>query len=113
MVQNIEGVAFGANAYYNMLHYLTNAGKLKAVQGGMKWLTLTPTRPMKQITIKLRGKVKRMNDKTFFGVMVFCPSAGTNNQIMPVSDTTDLVHVTAQMRVRYNEWNSEFNMKKV
>ncbi len=113
MVQNIEGVAFSPNTYYNGLHYLTNANKLKSVQGGLKWLTLTPQRPVRTIKLKLRGKVKRMNDKTFYGVLVFMPSSGGSNQLMPVSDTTDVVHVTAVIRTRFNEWNSEFNMKKV
>ncbi len=113
MVQSIEGVAFGANAYYNMLHYLTNSGKLKSVQGGLKWITLTKNRPVKEITLRLRGKVRRMNDKTFFGVLVYVPKAGNAQQLMAASDTTDVTHVYAIIRNRYNEWNSEFNHKKV
>ncbi len=113
MVQNIEGVAFSTNEFYDGLHFLTIANKLKAVQGGLKWLTLTKNRPVREINIKLRGKTKAMNDKTFFGVLVFCPSAGSSNQLMAVSDTTDVTHVYAQVRVRYNEWNAEFNHKKV
>ncbi len=113
MVQNIEGVAFGNGLYYNMLHYLTNANKLKAVQGGLKWIILDANRPVRKFRIKLRSKSKRMVDKQFFGLLVGVPSSGDNNQLMPVSDTTDLVHVLAHMRVRYNEWNPEFNHKMV
>ncbi len=111
--QNAEAVAFAVGQYYDMLHFLTNANKLKSVQGGLKWITLTPDRPVKEIRIRLRSKSKRMVDKQFFGVLVIVPSAGTNLQYMPASDTTDLVHMLAKIRVRFNEWNPEFNMKMV
>ncbi len=111
--QNAEAVAFSPGGYYDMLHYLTNAGKLKAVQGGLKWVTLTANNPIKNFKIKLRSKSKRMVDKQFFGVMVFVPSAGKSQQYMPVGDTTDIIHMIASVRTRYNEWNPEFNMKMV
>ncbi len=111
--QVLEGVAFSHGSYYDMLHYMTNSGKLKVTQGGMKWLTLTPNRPIANINIHLRPKVKSMNKYTFFGVMITVPAAGGKFQIPVSGDTTNINHVGVITHVRYNEWNENFNMARV
>ncbi len=113
MAQLLEGVAFVINDYYDMLQYKTNAGKLKAVQGGLKWITLTKNRPYRDIYFKIRSKTKRMNPYTFFGCLFTVPPGGTHRCKSVVGDTTAITHVFIDAHVRYNEWNSEFNMKRV
>ncbi len=111
--QAVEGITFSHGEYYDMLHFLTNGGKLKRVQGGLKWITLTRNRSTRKIRIRLRGKVKAMNKFTFFGVMCLCLPVASQLQFANAGDTTDLTHVQCSVRYRYNEWNEHFNMRKV
>ncbi len=113
MVQTIEGVVFDINLYYDNLHFMTTAGKLKSVQGGLKWVTMTRDRPVKKFRIKLRSKVKRMNKHTFMGVLTTCPSAGNRFQYHSAAETTDVNHVVVTMHTRYNEWHQDFNFRKI
>ncbi len=111
--QGIEAVAFSSEAYYDMLHYQTNSGKLKTIQGGLKWITLTRQRPFINIPIRLRSSTKFMNPFTFFGILLHCPSASTDEQYQSASETTDLSHIWCTVKYRYSEWNQDFNFKKV
>ncbi len=111
--QIIEGVTFKENQYYDMLHYLTNGNKLKTLQGGLKWIILTKDRPHRKIRIRLRRKVKAMNKFTFFGCMTTVPAAGGLHQFAVVGDTTNVNHVRVDWQVRFNEWNHDFNNKRV
>ncbi len=111
--QTIEGVAFNPTEYYNMKHYYTNAGALKSVEGGLKWVTLTRDRPVRKFKIRMRSRTKRMNPYTFFGVLVYCPKNNTDYQFTEAGDTTDLNHVRTHFIVRYNEWNQSFDFDKV
>ncbi len=111
--QVLEGVTFAQNDYYDMLHYKTNGPKLKSVQGGLKWRTITRNRPVHKVQFKLRRKTKFMNPFTFFGVMVGAQNSGTSEQFALATDTTDIPHLHYTFRYRYNEWNQDFNFKKV
>ncbi len=111
--QVLEGVAFSSNVYYNALKFMTIAGKLKSVQGGLKWLTLTSNRPVRTVGIKLRSKTKAMNEFTFFGVLIYVPKVDTDEQIATANDTTNIDHVSVDVTTRFNEWNEDFNMKMI
>ncbi len=112
--QVLEGVAFDINAYYNMLDYQTNSGKLKTLQGGLKWFTLDSFRNhSKTFDIRIRPKVKFMNPHTFFGVLIGMPAASTNYQDPVVADTTNINHLSVNIHTRFNEWNENFDFKKV
>ncbi len=111
--QVLEGVAWQPGLYYDMLHFQTNSNKLKVCQGGLKSVTLTPNKPVASFKIRLRNKTKRMNKFTFFGILVSVPGVGSRNQYAVAADTANLNHVAVNMVTRYNEWNPEFNMKKV
>ncbi len=111
--QGIEGVTFNQHNYYNMLHYYTNKGKLKSVQGGLKWGTLTQRFPTARIRIRQRPDTKAQNPYTFFGVLVFVPSSDDLHQIPIASETTNITHVKMFSYSRFNEWNADFNFKKI
>lgn len=111
---NAEGVAFNANVFYNAIHYHTIAGKLKTVQRGLKWLTLTPNRPIASINIRLASKSKRMNPYNYFGVLVHVPAVGNEHQNPVTADITAATnYVRMDFAYRYNEWNQDFNFKKI
>ncbi len=110
----LEAVAFFPIVYYNMLHFMTNSGKLKATQSGLKWVELSANRPTRQFDIMIRPKVKRMNKFTYFGVLVHCPINTDQDQNVSADDTTAATdYVRCSMRTRYSEWNQDFNSRKV
>lgn len=114
LTQVLEYITFTTGDYYDMLQYMTNGHKLRTVQGGLKWGTLTRNRPNQTIRFRLRGKTKRMNPYTFWGILLLVPRIDTVDQIHIGADATiDMQHVDVMMTTRYNEWNQEFDFKKV
>ncbi len=113
MTQVLEAVAFSIDGYYDALQFLTISGKMKVCQRGLKWFTLTDTHPTKTIRINIDRKVKTMVKKAFMGLLVGFPAVGNNFQIPVAADTTVINHIGVDVFTRYNEWNQEFNMKKV
>ncbi len=111
--QVLEGVAFQPNKFYDAIQYYTNANKIKSCVGGLKWFTLSRNRPIANIKIKLRSKVKRMNPYTFFGVMTFVPQVDSYEQIPTSGDTTNIPHVAVSSETRYYEWNQDFDFGRV
>ncbi len=112
--QQIEGVAFSPTSYYNAIHYQTIAGITKASARGLKFITLTPNRPVAKIRIHIDSKVKRMNEYTFFGLIVGCQSVDNEFQYVTTADITAATkYVYADVVFRYNEWNGDFNFKRV
>ncbi len=110
---NIEAVNFNVDDYYDTLNYSNIAGKLKNVQGGLKWRTLTQRHPQITIDIRLRPKVKAMNPYTFFGLLVHVPNADDIRQVPVSSETSAINHVHATIFTRYYEWQQDFNFKRV
>ncbi len=110
-----EGVAFNADTYYDALQFYTNGGKLKACQGGIKWFTLTRRRPVIKYRVKIRPKVKRMNEYTFLGVNIIGQAQNSDYQhgvdVRDFGDSTQYVDVDWQ--IRYLEWNDLFDHGKV
>ncbi len=111
----IEGVAFSAATYYNMLHFQTNRGKLKKVQGGLKYEILNGNRPFIKKQFFIRPKVKAMNMFTYFGALLHVPVQGGTEQIGVITRdyTAATQYVDIDWNIRYNEWNPEFNMSVV
>ncbi len=112
--QVIEGVAFNVGTWYNSIHFQTNAGKIKSVTRGLKWITLTQTRPVAKVKIAIDSKTKRMNEFTFFGVLIHCPILGGIHQIPSAGDITAATnYVSVDTFCRYNEWNHDFNHRMI
>lgn len=109
----LEKVDFDIDLYYDSLHYKTIAGKLKNCSGGIKWIKLTKNHPYTTFNIKIRGKIKRMNPYTYFGVLILTPRVDSEYQIPIGTDTTAIAHVQTKVTSRYNEWHQNFNMEKL
>ncbi len=112
--QKIEAVAFDPLAFYNALHYMTIANKLKTCQRGLKWITLTPNRPTVNVKIHIDNKVKAMNEYSAYMVLVHVPSVPSAFQI-PITDdiTAASPYVTVDWHSRWNEWNEDFNSRMI
>lgn len=111
--QILECVAWNTLNYYDALHYMTIAGKLKHIQRGLKWFTLSRSKPIKKFRLFISGKSKRMVPYSQTSVMTYVPSAGTKEQYAIVSDTTNVSHISVDFGYRYNEWNQDYDMKLV
>ncbi len=107
--QGIEGVTFNQVTYYDALQYMKIAGKLKSVQHGLKWYTLTKRHPFVNIPIHLDSSVKRMNKKSLFAIMIHVPIADDQHQIVNTQDITAATqYVKGVFRNRFNEWHEKF-----
>ncbi len=110
----LEAVAFSSPQFYDMMHFMTNSGKLKAASGGLHWTVLDANHPVKDFDIRIVPKVKRMNKFTYFGLLVHCPINTANDQIAKAGDITAATqYVDCTVRCRYSEWNLDFNSRKV
>ena len=45
--------------------------------------------------------------------MTYLPQADSDYQIPPAADVTNVNHVWVDYQCRFNEWNQDFNFKKV
>ncbi len=112
--QVMEGVAFNPTAFYNVLHWTTIRGMLKSSQRGLKWLTLTPNKPVANISISIDSKVKAMNEYTLYALLVHVHGVDEVYQNVVTADiTASTNYVGAQVWFRYNEWNPDFNFKRI
>ncbi len=110
----LEAVAFDPDNFYNMMHFMTNSGKLKAASGGLHWFTLDANRPTREFNIDIVPKVKRMNKFTYFGCLIHVPIHAVTDQIINTGDITAATqYVECSVRARYSEWNIDFNPRKV
>lgn len=112
--QKLESIAFDPELFYDALNYYTIAGKLKTIQDGLRWITLTKQNPSRNILIKQKRDTKRMNPYTYNGVIIYVPGVDTLDQIvMGGADTTaDLPHIVVNASMRYLEWNNKFHNER-
>ncbi len=108
-----ENVAFDIGLYYDAINYMTISDKLKKVQDGLRWITLTQQNPTRLIKFNIKSNVKALNPYTFLGHMVIVPLASTRYQIPVTADTSNATSLWVEYRCRYLEWNDNFNFDRV
>ncbi len=105
-----ESTIFDDNIFYDAMQYYTNRNMLKKVIGKMHRVIVNRDRPYRYYSNRFTSPmVKRINDYTFCGVLVWTKKSGDVDQIPLAGDTTDINHVDCKCIVRYNEWNPEFD----
>ena len=108
---HLESGTIDIDQFYDTLQYRPKiSGKLKAVQRGIKWYTLTKERPYRIIDIKLGSKSKAMIPYSSMVVNIIHPEVGTEYQVPIDADATTVMHLDIDVKARYNEWNPDFNM---
>jgi hypothetical protein len=108
----VERVAFDIDLFYDALNYYTISDKLKKVQDGLQWFTLTKQNPQRLIRFNIRSNVKSINPYAFLGHLIIVPQTGTKYQIPINADTTAIAHLNVDYRCRYLEWNDNFNHER-
>ncbi len=106
----LEQVAFDKELFWDASQYYTNAAMLRKVTGRMHSVTLYRDREYKYFSRNFTyPSVKRGNPYTFCGILFHLPQAGTAEQNLIVTETTDIDHVHISLACRFNEWNPEFD----
>lgn len=110
--QGQEEITFDMDLYYDAIKYYTIADKIKAVTGGMRWLTLSENHPTRRVLIHQKSKTKRMNPYTYKGVLWGVPKAGSKYQIPISADVTSGVTMVVEQQTRFLEWNDMFHSER-
>ncbi len=112
---NLESVAFDTELFFDALHYYSNSGMLKKSIGRWTTVTILKDRPFffssNNFTLPM---IKRANPYTFCGMLVHVPQSDSFDQLTRVGDTTAAgAGVNVQCRIRYDEWNPNFDQTAV
>jgi len=119
--QQPEGVAFDQNLYFNALHYYTNRSMLRKVTDRFKTHYLNGfleddinfnRKIVRSYSNHQNSIAKYMNPYTFVGELFNLPQASFRNQYQNASSTTAIEHLTVQGRVRFMEYNPDFNFAR-
>ncbi len=119
--QQAEGVAFDAEMYFDALHYYTNKEMLRSVTGRMKSHYINGDLAKDRRTFEkiatgfTRGTpsmCKFQNPYTFCGELFHCYQAGDKMQFAKTGDVTAVEHLSVMGRVRFSEYNPDFNFAR-
>ncbi len=111
--QAIEGIAYGTQGFYNAIHYKTISGKLKTLTDGIRWHIIKRQNPVHTHRFRIHRSSKHANPYMYAGLIIGAPAVDNQDQIPVAAETTNVNHLFIQTRVRYNEWNENFNFKPV
>lgn len=111
--QAIEGTAFDYEKYFEAKRHYTNAGKLNAVAPRIFFKTATRYKDAIFSFKVLNRRVKRMNPYAACGFIIFVVKSDANKQAYNAGQFTTQSVVAVKTQYLYNEWNDDFNMKRV
>ncbi len=119
--QQPEQVAFDMEMFFDAMHYYTNKEMLRQVTEPMKRITLGG-HYSKDISVRERiftyfnnvvpSMCKFMHPYTFCGGLFHLPKEATQNQYIISGGLTNVEHVTVLGRVRFNEYNPDYNRSR-
>lgn len=114
----VESVAFDEALFWDMKHFGTNSAMLNKVTGKMKSFSVSRDKPFFFSSSNFtHPNVKRINPYTFCGVLIHVPPAAptideTGQQAVS-TELTPIEHIHFSSRVRYDEWNPNFDQTVV
>jgi hypothetical protein len=109
---NVEGCNFNHGTIEQYLRRGGMAAIIKDCLGGMIPETVVQERPYKmpRTWFSPPGKVKRMNEFTYFGLGIEIPQAGSDEQFYVATETTNTSrHLRIGYDIYYNEYNDAFS----
>ncbi len=105
-----ESVAFDPSEFYDAMHYYSNRNMLKKMVGENHKIILNKDKTYSYYSNNFTNSmVKRINDYTWCGILIWTKKSGQVDQIPLAADTTDINHIDYSYFVRYNEWNQDFD----
>lgn len=107
----MENIVFDKDLFFDALQYYTNSPMLKKVIGRMHTVTLRRDEIYNFYSNNFTNPmVKRINDYTFCGILFHASKATSADQTINVAtDVTAIDHIGINIKVRYPEWNQEFD----
>lgn len=109
--QKMEGVNLDYESYYDHLNYTSLGPVLKKVTSGIKWYTLTRSKPVINLKIHMKSATKAMQPYAAQFVYVILPDTNDYMQIPIASDVgASEEALEYHYLCRYYEWNQGFDM---
>ena len=112
---NIEGVTFSIDQLFDALQYYSNKGKVRHSIGKIMYPIVRRRKSVSmRLAIRMKSKVKRMNEYTACIILIKVPNMTHPLQIGEDADssTTDK-HLLISYTDRYNEYNTGFDSDKM
>ncbi len=112
----MEGVAFNADTMFNALRFFTNGGKLKTLMGKYKTHILSQNRLFSNVFENkfVPKKVQFGVPAMYFGELVHIPLSTEPDQVVPTSQgLTGGGYLSCKTIVSFNEWNKEFDQRRM
>ncbi len=118
--QQPEGVNFDMEMFFDALHYYTNKEMLRKVTSKMKTYAVTDIakavsqrdRFANNVSSFIPSLCKYQHPYTFCGMLFHAPQAGTQYQTGAVASISAVEHLTVLGRVRFNEFNPDWNFAR-
>ncbi len=113
-----EGVAFDKEMFFDARHYYTNKQMLNLVTDRMKSYVISEPLVRGQSVIHVHynyatpSLCKFANPYTFCGELFHIPQSGSIDQYHIASETSAIEHLRVKGRIRFNEFNSDFNFAR-
>ncbi len=114
-----EGVAFNKETFFDAKQYYTNKEMLNTVTDKMHSFTLSQPLVAKKATIKhvhynmsTPSLCKFANPYMFCGELFHVPQSGSIDQYHIATETTGIEHLRVKGRIRFKEYNTDFNFSR-
>ncbi len=109
-----EGIVLDEELLFDSLQFFTNKGMISKAMGPIRTVSVRQDRPYFFSSNNFtKPSVKRMNPYTYCGMHVWVPQADSTGQSLLDSEITDIEHLHFNYRVRYNEWNPNFDQTAI
>ncbi len=105
----LENTVFDPNLFWDAMQFYTNSSMLRKVIGKVMKFRITRDRGNQIILRGVKGMIKRIQEYTICGFIIYAALEGNNQSMLVVGDVTAIQHLTFSIDVRYDEWNSEFD----
>ncbi len=106
----MEDHVWDETLFQNAIRRFTNKGALKACVGRTRHVNLTENFPFKNFYISkfVPRAIRRVVDRTFFGIQIHLPLDSDISQTYASSALTAAIpHVGVKLIANYHEWNSD------
>ncbi len=114
-----EGVAFDKELFFDAKQFYTNKEMLNLVTQKMKtYMIVEPLVPHGKAVVHVHYNMptpslcKFANPYMFCGELFHLPQVGNIDQLHLAGETTAIEHVTVKGRIRFKEYNSDYNFAR-
>ncbi len=113
-----EGVAFTKETFFDAMHYYTNKEMLRVMTDRMKSYVISEPLVSGRSVIHVHynyatpSLCKFANPYMFCGELFHVPQSGSIDQYHIATETTAIEHLRVKGRIRFNEYNTDWNFAR-